>query len=435
MTKYENDSQLLFLTSEANFSNNGIGNQNHFKVNLADSPLKNNDSSLIKLSVKELKLRKSWYNINETNNRVRMSLQGYSTADGDAVVIPNIGTILKIPPGDYLTHESLVTAFSGLVKQTLVDATLSSATKILTTNLTITINTAVYKSNTKEADSGKLNPSASTSRNGYRLAFELSCDITNFRWTNTPIFQFLNIPIAKTCTLNVTGGSNLEENDRFNDSYILLGGPRVEEFQGTIANPIWSLSSYDESLSVKVKTGAQRVLTIASWFPMSESLHTLDDVYVLSRQSRSQASSSLQSTTIEHAHNFIASNLIAKASRDVPNSVNDIGVYFRITQPSYFFSVLTQPFINEVEFELKDHRGRDLPYNKTTTPPVGYLATNIKEYTGPPQVESGNSVVSLVVLAEKYIGDSPSSLQGFPDPAGIYNPKFRSNITMPNKFC
>ena len=435
MTKYENDSQLLFVTSEANFSNNSIGNQNHFKVNLADSPLKNNDSSIIKLSVKELKLRKSWYNINETNNRVRMSLQGYSTAAGDALVIPDIDTLLKIPVGDYLTHESLVTAFSSLVVQTLVDATASSTIKILTTDVTITVQTQVYKSNTKDADSGKLNPSASSSRNDYRLAFEIFVNITSFRWTNKPIFQFLNIPIANTYTLNVTGGANLEENDRFNDSYLLLGGPRVEAFQGTIATPIWTLSSYDESLSVKIKTGGQRSLVIASWFPMSEFLHTLDDVYVLSRQSRSQASSSLQSTTNQHAHNFIASNLIAKASRDVPNSANDIGVYFRITQPSYFFSVLTQPFINEVEFELKDHRGRDLPYNKVSTPPIGFLAENIEEYTGPPQIESGNSVVTLVVLAEKFIGASPNSLQGFPEPIGINNPKFRSNITIPNKFC
>ena len=184
-----------------------------------------------------------------------------------------------------------------------------------------------------------------------------------------------------------------------------------------------------------IKTGAETTLVIASWFPMSETLHTLDDVYVVSRQSRSQASSSLQSTSNEHAHNFIASNLIAKASRDVQNSVNDIGVYFRITQPSYFFSILSQPFINEIEFELKDHRGRDLPYNPTSTPPIGYVSADIKPYTGPPQVENGNSVVSLVVLAEKYIGDSPNSLQGFPGPVGINNPKFRSNITMPNKFC
>ena len=435
MSKYENDSQLLFVTSEANFSNNGIGNQNHFKVNLADSPLKNNDSSLIKLSVKELKLRKSWYNINETNNRVRMSLEGYDTGTGDALAIPDIDVMLEIPVGDYVTHQSLVAAFSSLVVQTLVDATASLTTKILASNLTVTINTAVYKNNTKDADSGKENPTTSSSRNDYRLAFELACDITDFTWDKKPIFQFLNIPIVKTCTLNVANGTNIKDNDRFNDSYLLLGGPRVEVFQGTIAAPIWSLSSYDESLSVMSKTGADSTLVIASWFPMSETLHTLDDIYVVSRQSRSQASSSLQSTSNEHAHNFIASNLIAKASRDVQNSVNDIGVYFRITQPSYFFSILSQPFINEIEFELKDHRGRDLPYNPTSIPPIGYVSDNIKPYTGPPQVESGNSVVSLVVLAEKYIGDSPNSLQGFPDPVGIYNPKFGSNITMPNKFC
>ena len=144
MSKYENDSQLLFVTSEANFSNNGIGNQNHFKVNLADSPLKNNDSSLIKLSVKELKLRKSWYNINETNNRARMSLEGYDTGTGDALAIPNIDVMLEIPVGDYVTHQSLVTAFSSLVVQTLVDATAALTPKILASNLTVTINTAVY---------------------------------------------------------------------------------------------------------------------------------------------------------------------------------------------------------------------------------------------------------------------------------------------------
>ena len=40
MNKYESESQLLFVSNEANFSNNSIGSQNRFKVNLADSPLK-----------------------------------------------------------------------------------------------------------------------------------------------------------------------------------------------------------------------------------------------------------------------------------------------------------------------------------------------------------------------------------------------------------
>lgn len=168
---------------------------------------------------------------------------------------------------------------------------------------------------------------------------------------------------------------------------------------------------------------------------MSEVLHTLDDVYVTSRQSHSQASSSLESISNEHAHNFIASNLLAKAPRDVQTSINGTGVYFKITQPPYFFSILSQPFINEIEFELRDHRGREVPYNDPSTPPLNVASADLQPYTGPSQVKNGNSVVSLVVLAEKFIGTAPNSLQGFPGPVGINSTKFRSNITMPNKFC
>ena len=116
-----------------------------------------------------------------------------------------------------------------------------------------------------------------------------------------PIFQFLNIALANTYNFNITGGAALSADGRLNDSYILPGGPRVEEFQGTIAAPIFNLAAaaYDRSLSVKVKDGATTTIFIASWFPISEMLHTLDDVhddvYVVSRQSHSQASSSLES--------------------------------------------------------------------------------------------------------------------------------------------
>jgi len=430
MSKYEKDSELLFVTSEANFGNNGIGNQNHFKVNLADSPLKNNDSSLIKLSVKELQLRKSWYNINETNNKVRLSMEGFSTGTGSTVVMPDIDTMVQIPVGDYVTHESLVDSFGNAVITALINATNSP---LVAGNLVATAQTKVYRNVSANGTNAVEIPTVATSRNDFRLLIELDCVITDWVWVKLPIFQFLNIPLANDYKFNITDGASLKPNERFNDSYILLGGPRIEEFQGTIADPLWTVTTKKESLSVKKMTS--RLLYIASWFPMSEVLHTLDDVYVISRQSRSQASSSLQSITNEHAHTFIASNLVAKASRDVQDSINDVGVYFKITQPSYFFSILSQPFINEIEFQLTDHRGRDLPYNPTDTVPVNAIADNIQPYSGAPQIENGNSVVSLVILAEKFIGASPNSLDGFPDPVGIYNPKFGSNITIPNKFC
>ena len=443
MNKYERDSQLLFVSSEANFENNGIGNQNHFKVNLADSPLRNNDSSLIKLSVKELQLRKSWYNINKTNNKVRFSLKNFTTGtEADVVVVPDIDTMINIPVGDYVTHESLVDAFGNAIITKLVELTASLTRPLLASEFSVTSKTSVYRNIAKVFSSagsadGQEYPQIQTSRNDYRLSVEITCSITGWAWGNLPIFQFLNIALANTYNFNITNGTALSADERLNDSYILLGGPRIEKFQGTISEPIYDLATtaYDTSLSVKIKNGVTTTIVIASWFPMSEVLHTLDNVYVMSRQSRSQASSSLESITNEHAHNFIASSLLAKASRDVQTSINDIGVYFKITQPSYFFSILSQPFINEIEFELRDHRGRELPYNDTSTLPLNVASTDIATYTGPSQVKNGNSVVSLVVLAEKFVGNDPNSLQGFPDPVGIYNPKFGSNITMPNKIC
>lgn len=432
MNKYESDSQLLFVSSEANFSNNGIGNQNHFKVNLADSPLKNNDSSIIKLSVKELQLRKSWYNINKTNNKIRFSLEGFTTGSSSDVVIPNIDTMVSIPVGDYVTHKSLIDAFGDAIVAKIVELTSALTRPLLASEFEVTAKTLIYR-NTADPNE---KPQSAENRNDFRLVLELkSKNVGGWVWNKLPIFQFLNIPIAGTYNFNITGGSALSDDERLNDSYLLLGGPRIESFVGTTANPIWSLSAYDESLSVKIKTADALAIVIAGWFPMSETLNTLDDVYITSRQSHSQASSSLESISNQHAHNFIASNIIAKASREVEDSINDVGVFFKITQPSYFFSILTQPFINEIEFELRDHRGRPLPYNDTSTLPIGVVSGDLQPYTGPSQVTNGNSIVSLVILAEKFIGTAPNSLQGFPDPVGINNPKFGSNLTFPNKLC
>ena len=432
MNKYESDSQLLFVSSEANFSNNGIGNQNHFKVNLADSPLKNNDSSIIKLSVKELQLRKSWYNINKTNNKIRFSLEGFTTGSSSDVVIPNIDTMVSIPVGDYVTHKSLIDAFGDAIVAKIVELTSALTRPLLASEFEVTAKTLIYR-NTADPNE---KPQSAENRNDFRLVLELkSKNVGGWVWNKLPIFQFLNIPIAGTYNFNITGGSALSDDERLNDSYLLLGGPRIESFVGTTANPIWSLSAYDESLSVKIKTADALAIVIAGWFPMSETLNTLDDVYITSRQSHSQASSSLESISNQHAHNFIASNIIAKASREVEDSINDVGVFFKITQPSYFFSILTQPFINEIEFELRDHRGRPLPYNNPSTLPVEVASADLQPYTGSSQVTNGNSIVSLVILAEKFIGTAPNSLQGFPDPVGINNPKFGSNITFPNKLC
>ena len=200
MNKYENDSKLLFVSSEANFSNNSIGNQNHFNVNLADSPLKNNDSSIIKLSVKELQLRKSWYNTNKTNNKVRFSFKKITTGTSSDVVVPDIDTMISIPLGDYITHESLVDAFGNAIITKLVELFEEDTRPLLASEFTVTAKTAVYRNIAKDedGDEGKEYPQIQASRNDYRLGVEIACSIGGWVWTNLPIFQFLNIALANT---------------------------------------------------------------------------------------------------------------------------------------------------------------------------------------------------------------------------------------------
>ena len=48
---YENQSQLLFVSSEASYGT--IGNQNHFRVNLNSMPFKHEDNTILRMPLKQ----------------------------------------------------------------------------------------------------------------------------------------------------------------------------------------------------------------------------------------------------------------------------------------------------------------------------------------------------------------------------------------------
>ena len=50
--KYENQSQHLFVSSEAAYES--IGNQNHFRVSLNSMPFKNEDNTILRMCLKQL---------------------------------------------------------------------------------------------------------------------------------------------------------------------------------------------------------------------------------------------------------------------------------------------------------------------------------------------------------------------------------------------
>jgi hypothetical protein len=154
-----------------------------------------------------------------------------------------------------------VDAFGNAVITTLINA---PSSPLVTGNLVATAKTKVYRNVCKTSDgtNGVEIPTVGTSRNDFRLLIELDCTIADWVWEKQPIFQFLNIPLANDYKFNITGGASLKPNQRFNDSYILLGGPRIENFQGTIADPIWTLTTKKESLSVKKNDGTTIIYCI-----------------------------------------------------------------------------------------------------------------------------------------------------------------------------
>ena len=112
-------------------------------------------------------------------------------------------------------------------------------------------------------------------------------------------------------------------------------------------------------------------MLITSWYPMNSALHTNEYIYISSHQVHSQASSSLENVSNEHAHTFITSNILGKALRHINPGHS---VSFRIVEPSPYFSNITSSFVNEIEIELRDHRGRPLSYPDVSTRPIGRAA-------------------------------------------------------------
>ena len=66
----------------------------------------------------------------------RFSLKGFSTGASSDVFIPDIGTMISIPVGDYVTHESLVDVFGAAIIAKLVELTSGLTRPLLASEFT-----------------------------------------------------------------------------------------------------------------------------------------------------------------------------------------------------------------------------------------------------------------------------------------------------------
>ena len=294
MHRYEKETQHFFVSSERLFGSGGT--QNHFKIELNDAPFHNTDSSILRLSLQQFNMCKNYADVNYTNNKMRMFMKGFTKAIGNTTItFANIGTIITIPCGYYADHPALAAAF---IKE--VEAVLDGDT------------------NRTGSNDAVLDVTAGISTD-FRLTCQLSMgttgvvdvatgETTAFAWDEVPRFVCLNVPNG-TFFYNVTGGTGVAFDERFNDSCILLGGRRIEAFEGTPLAPIWDMTA-KVSLSSKA---AGKVCHIQPWYPMNNALHTSEYIYITSPQCHSQAPNNLVEMSSSHAHKFIASNIIGKA--------------------------------------------------------------------------------------------------------------------------
>lgn len=420
-TKYENQSQQLYINSEGGFG--GLGDQlNRFRVDLNTAPFSNTDDTILRASVTQFHMVKNFYNVNEHNNAVRITWEGY-TSPG-SIVVNDLDVIVHIPHGNYTTHDQLLVAFANVTALALNSAINGGGTTFAISNgETFMPNThRNYPLASRDDSAGRLYTAELPDPMWFKM--RMTASNTAFRFTNLPVFQCLSIATTQALTLRDAGGDEvLPAVDFYNDSYILLGARRIETFEDiATAHPTV------QSFSV---VAVEHILDVVNWFPMNDALNTTPYIYLRSRNSRTQASSNLEEKQNPHNHSMINSSLLAKIPRFI---ARDGSVSFVLENSPYFTNITAQQ-LNNIELELTDAKGRNLPSSTTLNTSAAAVSsvttTTLALPPGVSQNKDGNAFCDMVMLIEKFQFNNPSALTGFGFTPPQLNPaQFSANPMM-----
>ena len=342
-------SQNVFVNTEAGFGTAGGDQIDRFKINFNTQPFESDSESMLRLSVPQFNLQKNFYDVNATNNAVRVNTSASTDTNAtDAMVL--------IPEGDYPSLNMLVVEFANALRDHFNTNVFKAGTPVVAP----TIVTDVHGSVNSTVDT-TIAPITQGDFNTY--IFEIKLDVSaklpaQTFGANAPIFQCLQIPKIDDYTL--TGGTTaLTRDEYFNDSYNLLGGARVETFE-----QLPTTASLTSTLN-----GAQNILTISGKFSMNQAINTLPYVYLRCEIADNQATKNMIDSEEEHNHEATHSTILAKVPR-----VRDQGARAGVDVVSYtlegglmdFFTNIHSNFINSLIFSVVDHRGRKLPSTGTS---------------------------------------------------------------------
>lgn len=378
MVDYEESTQECFVNTEQNFGNSGGDQVNRFRLNFNQEPFESGDEAILRINMTQFNMEKTFYDINATNNTFRISSSAIVAAGTDLQA--NAGDrFVSLPVGDYVNPDILSDALASKINDYLNDViTVGSvtvemsagptATGTSTGLLDVNLQFGVDANINRAPMDGRVAPSSvlggnfttiydKVQRRKYCKYFTLldgaGAAATNFEDFNL-VIQCLNIPPGQQ---RVTlGGVDATDNQQFNDSYALLGGVRIEEFQ---ANPS-ALAEADRLQSFSIQkdtTGTNNHFVIATAYPMAQGANTLPYVYLRCEEAQNQSSRSIEDAARSHDHEIIPSRILAKIPRTI-NERQSISYTLENVAGIPFFTNITANYVNHLIFSITDHRGR-----------------------------------------------------------------------------
>ena len=370
------ESQEIFIDSQSSFGLSARGNQfDDFKINFNTQPFESGSDSILRLSLTQFNAAKQWYDVNENNNAIRMFNAASTNLDaGDGII--------TIPSGDFMNNNCLADALTDSIRDQLqVRFKTGNPTAAVVSTQTISV------ADPTNASTGKLIPFNRQYRNDNKLIMTFTAPGTQGFDTDI-VFQTLQVPIDQTVTL--TGGAVLTSTQQFNDSYWLLGGKRVESYEA-----VPTTQSFQVTISTVTNTND--TLTVKSFFPTAAEVHTLPHLYLRCDIADNQVSSNMIASTEQHNHQATHSTILGKIPR-IMNDRQQVS-YTLDSGLTRFFSNLNTRFMNDLRFEIVDHRGRLIPE------------------AAPDQKKTGNMFCNFALKIEKVkIPYTPNVLQAPPPP-------------------
>lgn len=423
MVDYEESTQECFVNTEQNFGSSGGDQINRFRLNFNQEPFESGDEAILRINMTQFNMDRTFYDVNATNNTLRISSSAIVAAGTDLQA--KVGDrFVKLPVGDYVNSDILSDVLANTIKDYLNDViTVGSvtvemsagptATGTSTGLLDVNLQFAIDNNVPRAPMDGRVVPSSviggnfttiynKIQRRKYCMYFTLldgaGAAATNFDDFNL-VIQCLNIPPGQErITLS---GFDATDNEQFNDSYALLGGVRIEEFQ---ANPS-ALPDAERRQSFSIQkdsTGTNNHFVITTAYPMAQGANTLPYVYLRCEEAQNQSSRSIEDAARSHDHEIIPSRILAKIPRTI-NARQSISYTLENVAGIPFFTNITANYVNHLIFSITDHRGRviqpvsfnDLPSSAVQRIANGVTSGNVINPNFAAQAGTQNTVGNL----------------------------------------